>query len=272
MEHCRYYGALIKSRNTPQECLLITDPWFYAIAIPAILVFAIAKGGFGGGLGVMSVPLMSLVISPIQAAAILLPILCVMDLFAFRKYSGQWIRPELNVLVPASLIGIAVGTAMFGFLNAATIRLIVGIVAIAFTLHYWFDRYISATSGPSDFPRRYGILSGGIAGFTSFIAHAGGPPVTMYLLRRSLNRTEFVATTVFFFIVVNYVKLIPYGWLGQLASGNLLTSLVLVPLAPIGVELGHFLHHRVSDRFFFRLMYVLLFVVGLKLIYDGLSP
>jgi uncharacterized membrane protein YfcA len=94
----------------------------------------------------------------------------------------------------------------------------------------------------------------------------------MYLLRRSLNRTEFVATTVFFFIVVNSVKLIPYGWLGQLDSSNLLTSLVLAPLAPIGVELGHILHHRVSDRFFFRLMYVLLFVVGLKLIYDGLSP
>ena len=251
---------------------MITDPWFYAVAIPAVLVFAIAKGGFGGGLGVVAVPLMALVISPIQAAAILLPILCVMDLFAFRKYKGQWIRPELNVLIPASLIGIAVGTAMFGLLNAAAIRLIIGVVAVAFTLHYWFDRHYAADSGLADFPRRYGVLSGGIAGFTSFIAHAGGPPVSMYLLRRSLNRTEFVATTVFFFIVVNYVKLIPYGWLGQLDSSNLLTSLVLAPLAPIGVEIGHLLHHRVSDRFFFRLMYVLLFVVGLKLIYDGLSP
>ena len=251
---------------------MITDPWFYAVAIPAVLVFAIAKGGFGGGLGVVAVPLMALVISPVQAAAILLPILCVMDLFAFRKYKGQWIRPELNVLIPASLIGIAVGTTMFGLLNAAAIRLIVGVVAVAFTLHYWLDRHYAADSELADFPRRYGVLSGGIAGFTSFVAHAGGPPVSMYLLRRSLNRTEFVATTVFFFIVVNYVKLIPYGWLGQLDSSNLLTSLVLAPLAPIGVELGHLLHHRVSDRFFFRLMYVLLFVVGLKLIYDGLSP
>lgn len=250
---------------------MITDPWFYAVAIPAVLVFGISKGGFGGGLGMMSVPLMSLVISPIRAAAIMLPILCVMDLFAFRRFRGKWIKPELTVLVPASLVGIAIGTAMFGLLNAAVIRLIVGVVAVAFTVYYWFERYFTSGSGRADIPRWYGVLGGSVAGFTSFVAHAGGPPVSMYLLRRSLNRTEFVATTVFFFIVVNYVKLIPYGWLGQLDNSNLLISLVLSPLAPVGIELGHFLHQRVSDRFFFRLTYLLLFVVGLKLIYDGLS-
>ena len=249
---------------------MITDPLFYVVAIPAVILFGISKGGFGGGFGVAAVPLMALVISPIQAAAIMLPILCVMDLFAIRRFRGRWVLPELKVLIPASLLGIAVGTALFGYLSAAAIRLIVGIVAITFTLHHWIGRRNSARLGSADFPRGYGLLGGGVAGFTSFIAHAGGPPVDMYLLRRSLDRTEFVATTVLFFAVVNFVKLIPYGWLGQLDTSNLWTAVVLLPLAPIGIEIGHWLHHRVSDRFFFQLMYVLLFLVGCKLIYDGL--
>lgn len=250
---------------------MITDPWFYAAAIPAVLLFGISKGGFGGGLGVVSVPLMALVISPFQAAAIMLPILCIMDLFAIRRFHGQWVWAELRVLVPASLLGIGVGTALFGFLSAAGIRLIVGVVAIAFTAHHWISRRVSSSASSRDFPRGYGVLGGGMAGFTSFVAHAGGAPVNMYLLRRSLNRTEFAATTVFFFAVVNYVKLIPYGWLGQFDTSNLLTAAVLSPLAPLGIELGHFLHRRVSDRFFFRSLYVLLFVVGCKLIYDGMT-
>lgn len=249
---------------------MITDPWFYVVAIPAVVLFGISKGGFGGGFGVVAVPLMALVISPVQAAAIMLPILCVMDLFAIRRFRGRWVLPELRVLIPASLLGIAVGTALFGYLSASAIRLIVGVVAITFTLNHWVGRRHSAELGTADFPRGYGVLGGGVAGFTSFIAHAGGPPVDMYLLRRSLNRTEFVATTVLFFAVVNYVKLIPYGWLGQLDTSNLMTAIVLSPLAPIGIEIGHFLHHRVSDRFFFQLMYVLLFLVGCKLIYDGI--
>lgn len=250
---------------------MIADPWFYVAAVPAVLLFGISKGGFGGGLGVVSVPLMALVISPVQAAAIMLPILCIMDLFAIRRFRGLWVWSELKVLVPASLLGIGIGTALFGYLSAAGIRLIVGFVAIAFTAYYWISRGISSEAASTDFPRVYGILGGGMAGFTSFVAHAGGPPVNMYLLRRSLNRTEFAATTVFFFAVVNYVKLIPYSWLGQFDTSNLVTAAVLSPLAPLGIEIGHFLHRRVSDRFFFQSLYVLLFVVGCKLIYDGMT-
>jgi uncharacterized membrane protein YfcA len=267
----RYYRLLIKSRFAVRERLLITDPWFYVVAVPAVILFGISKGGFGGGLGVVGVPLMALVISPVQAAAILLPILCIMDLFAIRRFRGLWVWSELRILVPASLLGIGIGTLLFGYMSAAAIRLIVGLVAIAFTIHYWWSRRVGAASADTDFPTAFGILGGGTAGFTSFIAHAGGPPVNMYLLRRSLNRTEFAATTIFFFAVVNYVKLVPYGWLGQLDTSNLLTAAVLSPLAPLGIEIGHFLHHRVSDQFFFRVMYVLLFVVGCKLVYDGLT-
>jgi len=248
---------------------LITDPWFYAVAIPAVLLFAISKGGFGGGLGVMAVPLMALVISPLQAAAILLPILCVMDLVALWKFRGKWIWPELRVLLPASLIGISVGALLFEYMSASVVRLIVGVVAIIFTLHYWVNKRRADSATLRDYPRSYGILGASVAGFTSFVAHAGGPPVSMYLLRRPLDRTDFAATAIVFFAVVNYVKLIPYAWLGQFDTNNLATSAALVILAPIGVTIGAWLHRRVSDRFFFAFVYLLLFIVGLKLVYDG---
>jgi uncharacterized protein len=250
---------------------LITDPWFYAAAVPAVLLVGISKGGFGGGLGTAAVPLMALVISPLQAAGVLLPILCLMDLLALHQYRGKWVWPELRVLLPASLLGILVGTLLFGYMSAAVIRLIIGVVALTFTSHYWHSKWQSPGASLQSFPRGLGLVAGGIAGFTSFVAHAGGPPINMYLLRRPLNRTEFVGTTVLFFTVVNYVKLVPYAWLGQLQAGNLTTSLVLAPLAPLGIALGVWLHRRVSDRLFFGFVYVLLFCVGCKLIYDGLS-
>ena len=251
--------------------MLITDPWFYAAAVPAVLLFGISKGGFGGGLGVAAVPLMALVVSPVQAAAILLPILCVMDLVALWRFRGKWIWPELHVLLPASLVGILIGTLLFEYMSAAVVRLIVGVVAITFTLHFWINKRRATSRKLTDFPRRYGLFGGSVAGFTSFVAHAGGPPISMYLLRRPLDRTDFAATTIVFFAVVNYVKLLPYGWLGQFDAQNLYTSAALVALAPIGVEFGAWLHHRVTDRFFFAFVYFMLFVVGAKLVYDGLT-
>ena len=250
---------------------MLTDPLFYAAAIPAVLLFGIAKGGFGGVLGVAAVPIMALVMSPVQAAGILLPILCLMDLIGLWAYRGKWVRSELRILLPASLVGIALGTALFGFMSAAVVRLIVGGIALGFTLYALYERQRRRPANASPLGAPFGILGAAGAGFTSFVAHAGGPPLTMYLLRRPLDKTEFVATSTVFFAVVNYAKLVPYGFLGQLSADNLAASLVLAPLAPVGIALGVWLHRNVSDRFFFRFAYVGLFVVAVKLISDGID-
>lgn len=250
---------------------IIADPWFYLVAIPAVFLFGISKGGFGGGLGVVSVPLMALAITPVQAAAILLPILCLMDLFSLWAYRGKWVGAELRILIPASLLGISIGTLLFEYMSPAIIRLMLGIVAIVFTLHYAITRYSNGRETQRHYTPGVGILAATAAGFTSFIAHAGGPPLNMYLLRRGLDRTLFVGTAVVFFTVVNYTKLIPYAWLGQFDTENLGTSLVLAPLAPIGIGIGFWLHQRVSDRIFFLVIYVLLFTVGVKLVFDGIT-
>ena len=250
---------------------MIENPAFYLVAIPAVLIYGIAKGGFAGGFGVAAVPLMALVVSPVQAAAILLPILCIMDLVAMWVYRGQWVWQELRLIIPASLIGIAIGTLLFGYLDANAIRLLLGIVALAFSLQFWWKRLARTAADLAPFGPAMGIVAAGTAGFTSFIAHAGGPPLSMYLLRRELTRTAFVATATMFFTVVNYVKLIPYTWLGQFDTTNLATSLVLAPLAPLGIGMGKWLHDRVSDRFFFDFAYGVLVLVGAKLIWDGLA-
>lgn len=263
---------LRRSESGGRNSFLISDPYFYLTAVPAVMIFGISKGGFGGGLGVAAVPLMALAVSPVQAAAILLPILCLMDLVSLWAYRGRWIASELRVLLPWSLAGIGGGTLMFGLMSPAIIRLMLGIIAVSFTLHHWLQA--TSRNGRTErvFPPRVGAVAAATAGFTSFVAHAGAPPINAYLLRRNLDRTEFVATTVVFFAVVNYAKLVPYAWLGSLDTANLSTSLILAPLAPAGVAIGVWMHNRINDRLFFQVAYILLFGVGLKLMYDGIIP
>jgi uncharacterized membrane protein YfcA len=248
---------------------LLSDPWFYAVAIPAVLLVGISKSGFGGAFGAVAVPLMAVVVSPVQAAGILLPILCFMDLLGLWAFRGKWVRAELVVLIPAALLGIAAGALLFGFMSADVVRLIVGAIALIFAVHYWLHLTGSKDKRPP-VPRAAGLVGAAGAGFTSFVAHAGGPPLSMYLLRRSLDKTQFVATTVVFFAVVNYVKLLPYAWLGQLSASNLAASLLLAPFAPIGIAAGIWLHDRVSERLFFRSACIFLFALSLKLISDGI--
>ncbi|MGP1397964.1 MAG: sulfite exporter TauE/SafE family protein [Inquilinaceae bacterium] len=253
---------------------MITDPWFYAVAVPAVLIAGISKGGFGGGIAVMAVPLMSLSISPPQAAAILLPLLCLMDLFGIHAYRRRWDAPNLRILVPAALVGIAIGAATFRYLEPGPIRLLIGTIAIGFALFYWLRPILAgsklpAPRGPS---KARGGFWGALAGFTSFVAHAGGPPLSVYLLPQRLDKSAFVGTTVVFFLVVNYVKLVPYAWLGQFTGANLMTALVLAPLVPIGMGLGFILHRVVPERLFYEVCYVFVFLTGTKLIYDGFAP
>ena len=233
-----------------------------------MLITAIAKGGFGSGVGGLGVPLMSLAIAPPQAAAIMLPILCLMDLFSCWAYRGKWDRRNMRIMLPAAMVGMALGTLMFGVLEADHIRLMLGLIAVSFSLDYWLRPKQLAAKSPSALA---GSFWSAAAGFTSFLAHSGGPPLSVYLLPQRLDRTVFVATSVFFFFVINYVKLLPYAWLGLFDFTNLATSAVLAPLAPIGIWLGLVLHQRISDQLFYRICYWALFLVGVKLLWDGAS-
>lgn len=248
---------------------MIEDPLFYLVAVPAILIVGLSKGGMGGGLGVVAVPMMSLAIPPAQAAAILLPILCVMDLFALWGFRGVYDRTNLRILLPAALLGVATGALSYNALSEGDIKLMVGLTALLFAAN-WLIRQLGGLELKATSARPIaGRFFGALAGFTSFSVHAGGPPVDMYLLPQRMDKSLFVGTTVIFFTVVNYVKLVPYAWLGLLDTGNLSTSLGLMILAPIGIYLGIWMHRRVRESWFYLLCYGLLLVAGLKLSIEG---
>lgn len=248
----------------------ITDPWFYVAAVPAVLLFGISKGGFGSGFGILAVPLMTLVVSPTRSAAILLPILCVMDLVGLGFYRGKWDRRNMRILLPAGVAGIAVGAASFRYLDDNAIEVLLGLISLGFLLVRAIRSRLAAR--PAE-PARVapGLFWGTLSGFTSFVAHSGGPPIVVYLLPQRLDKIAFAATNVIFFAVVNYVKLVPYAWLGQFDTSNLWTSALLLPLAPIGVRLGMWATERVSERNFYRIAYTLLALSGVKLLWDGVS-
>lgn len=249
----------------------MVDPiWFYFLAVPVVLLVGISKGGFAGGLGTLAVPLLALMVDPRVAAAIMLPILCTMDIFTAWRYRRDWDMKTLKILLPGALVGIVIGGLTFSIMNADTIRVIVGAMAIYFVGNYWFVQRRNRKVEPHGHNSLKGGLLGAASGFTSFIAHAGGPPLSQYLFPLRLDKTVLVGTSVMFFIIVNYVKLIPYAWLGQLSLENLRMSLYLLPFAPIGVWLGIWMHNRVSNVLFYVICYGLLFLVGIKLFVEGM--
>lgn len=247
---------------------MIEQPAFYVLAVVAIIITGIAKSGFGGGLGVLAVPLMALVIPPAKAAAILLPILCLMDVVNIWHYRKLWHRRNIQILLPAALVGVLIGTFTFRYLSDDHIRVLIGCIAIAFVGNYLRKQSETEVHGPD---RVRGSFWGLIAGFVSFGVHAGGPPANVYLLPQKLDKSIFVGTMVVLFSTLNYVKLVPYSLLGQLDGSNLFTSLILSPLAPLGVFLGLWLHRRVDEKYFYPICYFLLTITGVKLLYDGIS-
>ena len=247
--------------------MFIEDPLFYAVAIPAVLLYGIAKGGFAGPLAILGVPLMSLVISPIQAAAILLPILCIQDLIAIYFYKNKFHLQNLKNLIPGALLGIAVGFFWFRYLTESNIRLLIGIMALVFVLSYWLKRDDKKKTLPS---KLKGTFWGSISGFTSFGIHAGGLPFNVYMLPQRLDQRVYAGSAALFFGMINYTKLYPYYLLDQLRIDSLYTSLILVIFAPIGFSIGYLLTHKVNEKLYYRVAYLGLFLIGLKLTYDGL--
>ena len=245
---------------------MLTDPAFYLVSIPAVLLYGIAKGGFGGAVAILAVPLMALVMAPTQAAAILLPILVVMDFVVIYSYRGHFDGRALRLLLPGALAGVLGGYLLADAMDEDLMRLLVGAVALAFGV----QALLGWLSHVGRRHHRWGAtFFGALAGFTSFSIHAGGPPLTMYLLPKQLPPMVFAGTAGLFFWVVNLVKLPPYFALGQFTTANLLYSAALVPLAPVGVLIGRRLVRLSNPRVYYRIIAAFLVLVGIKLLRDG---
>jgi len=247
---------------------LPTDPWFYAAAVPAVMLVGLSKGGLGGAMALIGVPLMALVVSPVQAAAIMLPILIVMDIVSLWTWRGERDPVTLRLMLPPAMVGIGLGWLTAALVTTGAVRLIVGVVALGFFAR-WLTLKIAASERVSPHSRLKAGFWGIVTGFTSFVAHAGGPPYQVYALALGQRPALYVGTSVIFFAVVNAVKLIPYFALGQFDGSNLAASAVLMPVAPLATLAGAWLVRRMKPDIFYPFMYCMILVVGLKLVWDG---
>jgi uncharacterized membrane protein YfcA len=248
------------------------DPAIYYAAIPAVLLVGLTKGGMGEALALMGVPILAMAVPPVQAAAILLPILVVMDcvsLWIWRQHND---RTLLKMLLPGALLGIAIGWATSAYVPRDALRLIIGLITVLFAVRYFYNSW-RARHGHVVAPKPHRLLPaaffGTLSGYGSFVAHAGGAPFQVYGLPLKLPPRDYTGAAVRFFAILNLVKLGPYFALGQFGTANLTISATLVPLAIAATALGGFVVKRMKPDVFYPFMYAMAFVAGLKLAYDG---
>ena len=244
------------------------DIAFFAAMVPAVILMGLSKGGFAG-LGLLSLPLMALIVSPVQAAAIMLPILIIQDVVSVWSYRRDFDRRNLATLAPGALIGILVGYLLAAKVSDAAVVLAVGLISVGFALR----RMLSDGKKPAVATQATwsaGSVWGFLCGFTSMVAHAGGPPFQIYVMPQKLPPAVFVGTGAIFFAAMNLVKLVPYIALGQLSAQNLAASAALLPVAVAATFAGVWLVRRVPAERFYGIIYWLLLLVGLKLVLDGM--
>ncbi|MEZ5871044.1 MAG: sulfite exporter TauE/SafE family protein [Nitratireductor sp.] len=244
------------------------EPSFYLLAIPAVLITGLSKGGLGGGISMLGTPLMALAVSPVKAAAIMLPVLIFMDMIGLISYRGNVKWSIFRQMLPGAIAGIALGWATAAFVNDDMIRILVGAIAILFALNQIFadwKKYGARSENPVT-ASFWGIVTG----YTSFVSHAGGPPFQAYAVPLKLEKVQFAGTGIVLFSVINAVKVAPYLALGQFSTENLHLSLTLLPVALVGVLAGVWLVRRVSQEVFYQITYLAMIVVGARLVYSGI--
>jgi uncharacterized protein len=252
---------------------VITDPLFYLVAIPAVTLVGLAKGGFAG-LGMISTPLLALVVPPLEGAAILLPILICQDAISVWTYHRAWSAWNLKVLLPGSVLGVGAGWLFASHLSNAAIELTVGAIALVFVLYAWLGAWLRATLGrpPVKAQRPHpvmGMFWGALSGFTSTLVQVGSPPFQIHILPQRLDKLTLVGTTVIFFAILNLMKVVPYFALGQFSPRNLATSAVLLPLAVATNFLGIWLVRKTPTEAFYRIAYFLMLFIALALLWQG---
>lgn len=246
---------------------IITEPLFYAVAIPAVILLGLAKGGFSG-LGIASTPLLALYLPPLEAAALILPLLIIQDMISIYVYRRDWDAWNLKVMLPGAVAGMALGWLLASHLSDALVRIIIGLIGLAFVANTWLRRNREEAHPATAIS---GVFWGGVSGFTSFMTQGGGPPFQVHVLPQRLPKLTLVGTTTIFFAVVNFLKIGPYFALAQFTAKNFTTSLLLLPIAVLANFAGIWLVRKTPTGLFYNIAYVLLFIISLLLLWQGVA-
>ncbi len=254
--------------RTNQGVQVIEFGWeFFAVGIPAIIFGGISKGGFGSGAAFAAGAILALVVPPGAALGIVLPLFMLVDAATLKPYWGQWHWPSAKGLMIGAVPGCIIAAALYAVVDGDVFRLLIGVICLAFVAFQMSRALGWLTVRPMPFSTPWAWFAGLISGFTSFVSHAGGPPSAVFLLSQGLSKTAFQATTVVVFWAVNWMKVVPYAFLGIFSWDTLMGSLLLAPFALLGAWIGVKAHHLVPERLFFGLTYVLLVVTGVRLIW-----
>ena len=243
---------------------MLSDPLFLVTAVLAVLLVGLAKGGFSG-IGMASTPLLALTMPPLQALAVLLPILMLQDAISVWWYRRDWDGWNVKVMLPGAVIGVGLAWALAAVVPDNVVRLLIGVIGVVFILNVWFGKLPP--------PRRPSALSGVFwgagAGFTSAIASAGMPPFSVHVLPQRMDKMRLVGTVTIFFAAVNLLRVVPYFALGELNRNSLMISLALMPLAIASNFLGIWLVQRIPTGPFYRITYALMFTISAVLLVQG---
>jgi len=244
---------------------------FFAVGIPAVIFGGISKGGFGSGAAFVAGAILALVVPPGAALGIVLPLFMLVDAATLKPYWGKWHWPSARGLIIGAMPGVAMAAWLYTSVDADVFRLLIGVISLAFVAYQWSRAlgWLSVKQVPFSAPLAW--FAGMVSGFTSFVSHAGGPPSAVFLLSQGLSKTAFQATTVVVFWAVNWMKAVPYAFLGIFSWDTILGSAALAPFALLGAWIGIRAHHLVPERLFFGLTYVLLVLTGVRLIWVALT-
>lgn len=242
--------------------------FFWFLALTASLLVGMSKGGLPI-VGMLSVPVLSLAISPITAVGLLLPVYVLSDLFGLYAYRHAFNGRVLAIMVPGMVVGVGIGWMTAHVVPEWSVTALVGLIGTVFALNSMLRKQVDGP--PQEAKIGPGLFWGSVAGFTSFVSHTGGPPYQVYTLPLRMTKTVFAGTSTIAFAIVNAVKLIPYYYLDQLNLANLKIAFVLMPPAALAVFGGVWLVRWMPEKLFFRIVTWALLAVSLKLIYDGLS-
>jgi len=240
---------------------------FWVAALVAAVLVGMAKGGLPVT-GMLSVPILSLVMPPVMAAGLLLPVYVVSDMFGVWAFRHAFDRRNLAILIPGAVAGIALGWVTASVVPERAVTALVGLIGLVFSLNLLLRQTVPEPRGADVGP---GLFWGALAGFTSFVSHAGAPPYQVYVLPQRLEKTVFAGTTTLFFAVVNAVKLVPYWALGQLSAENLKVAAVLMVPASLAVFAGLKLVKVLPEKLFFALVTWALLAVSVRLLWQAVA-
>jgi uncharacterized membrane protein YfcA len=235
------------------------------LAAVAFLI-SLSKGGLGGMAGTLSTPLMALVMPVNKVLGLLLPIMLLADVFSIAFHWRRWNGRLVWLLIPGAVIGVTIGTYFIANVSTHVLKIGLAIIALLFVTYKILEKRIL---GSVKYQERnwHGWLAGTTAGFTSAMAHSGVPPISIYLMLQDVSPRVFIATSVLFYAILNWIKVPFYYFTGMFDFQQLWQIAWVFPIVPFGVWIGRWLVTKVSKNIFDNIILVLLVITALLLIF-----